>query len=405
MSEAAVRRESLGRDVPDFSALYDEIEHGAARRERNRELPFEAVERLKQAGFGALRNHRVGQGGLTLRGLFAEVIRLGAADANVAHIFRNHYTIAEQHARNPRTEVGRRLHQAVAAGALIGLGYGELTDKAVGAAGSNLVTLLTPDGQGGYRLDGKKYYTTGTLYSDFVLVRAATAEGRPGSVVIPTKRDGVQVIDDWDGAGQRLTASGTTIYDHVAVAGDEVVFDDQGIGYGLAYFNTQAQLFLTAVNAGIALGAFNDARRLLLSRDRNFYHAPVAEPARDPALHQVIGQMAANAFAAEAAVLAAADALDRLAAVRDSGRDDPGLAHAASLAAAKAKLVVDDLAIRNGSLIFEVGGASSTKASHNFDRHWRNARTLANHNPDNYKAIAVGAHEVLGTPLPNAGFF
>lgn len=389
--------------IPDFQPLFDDIEQGAALRERQRILPFEAVALLKRAGFGALRNARVGQGGVDFRGLFRLVIALGAADANVAHIFRNHYTAAEQQARNPRNAIGRRLHEAVAQGALIGLGNGELGDRSVGGAGAQ-ETVLVPDGAG-YRLNGRKYYTTGTLYSDYVLVRAATPGGEAASAVIPTTREGVEVVDDWDGAGQRLTASGTTHFRNVAVSADEIVLDSTGVGYGLAYFNTQAQLFLTAVNAGIARAALNDAKRLLLGRDRNFYHAPVADAAQDPALHQVIGQLAANAFAAEATVLAAADDLDAIARVRDEGREDPDLAHQASFAAARAKIVVDELAIRNGSLLFDVGGASAAKASHNYDRHWRNARTLANHNPDIYKAIAVGARELHGTPLPHLGFF
>ncbi|PWR25884.1 acyl-CoA dehydrogenase family protein [Zavarzinia aquatilis] len=404
MTLAAARLHAPGPSgVPDFQPLFDEIERGAALRERQRILPFETVEQLKRAGFGALRNARVGQGGVDFRGLFRLVIALGAADANVAHIFRNHYTAAEQQARNPRNAVGRRLHEAVAQGALIGLGNGELGDRSVGGAGAQ-ETLLVADGAG-YRLNGRKYYTTGTLYSDYVLVRAATPAGEAASAVIPTKRAGVEVVDDWDGVGQRLTASGTTYFRDVAVSADEVVLDSTGIGYGLAYFNTQAQLFLTAVNAGIARAALTDAKRLLLGRGRNFYHAPVAEAAQDPALHQVIGQLAANAFAAEAVVLAAADELDAIALIRDDGREDAERAHRASFAAARAKIVVDELAIRNGSLLFEVGGASAATAGHNHDRHWRNARTLANHNPGIYKAIAVGAHELHGTPLPHLGFF
>ena len=80
-------------------------------------------------------------------------------------------------------------------------------------------------------------------------------------------------------------------------------------------------------------------------------------------------------------------------------------AWAAARAAAQAKLVVDELALRSASALFEVGGASATERSVNLDRHWRNARTIASHNPASYKAQALGALLVKGTPLPAKGFF
>jgi len=55
--------------------------------------------------------------------------------------------------------------------------------------------------------------------------------------------------------------------------------------------------------------------------------------------------------------------------------------------------------------LFDVGGASATKKVTNFDRHWRNARTLSSHNPTTYKARSIGQYEISGTPLPAKGFF
>src|SRR5690625_7516432 len=46
--------------------------------------------------------------------------------------------------------------------------------------------------------------------------------------------------------------------------------------------------------------------------------------------------------------------------------------------------------------IFEVGGASAVSQSRAFDRHWRNARVLASHNPLIYRARILGDHLVNG---------
>ena len=55
--------------------------------------------------------------------------------------------------------------------------------------------------------------------------------------------------------------------------------------------------------------------------------------------------------------------------------------------------------------LFDVGGGQAVRQSSHLDRHWRNIRTLASHNPRTYKARAVGAYEIDGTPLPNGAFF
>jgi alkylation response protein AidB-like acyl-CoA dehydrogenase len=184
------------------------------------------------------------------------------------------------------------------------------------------------------------------------------------------------------------------------------MYDAPDTGYGVPYSNTFAQLSLTAIVAGIARACPRDAAALVRSRERTFYHAPSDTATDDPLLQQTVGQIASGAFAAEAVVLLAADALDTATAAFDAGASDAiAAAHTAALLAAKAKIVADDLAIRAGSLLFDVGGASATKKITNLDRHWRNARTLSSHNPTPFKTRSIGQYEIAGTPLPAKGFF
>lgn len=388
----------------DFDTLLAAIAEGESERERERILPHRPIDLIKQARFGALRLPiEAGGGGSSIRELFRAVIRLAEADANVAHILRNHFSVVERLVRNPRDEQARRWQAAVASGAIIGLATTELDTPQVGNITPN--TTLTPDGDD-YLLNGTKYYSTGTLYSDFVLVRAADPSGRPGATIIPVDREGVELIDDWDGMGQRLTATGTTYFSNVKVRRSEIVFDAPDIGYGVPYSNTFAQLFLTAIVAGISRAALRDAIALVRSRKRSFYYAPHEKPSEDPLLQQTIGSIAASAHASEAVVLLAAEALDAATHAFDAGLPDAeALAHQAALLSAQAKIVADGAAISNGALVFDVGGASSTKRATNFDRHWRNARTLSSHNPVSYKERAVGQHLINGTPLPAKGFF
>jgi alkylation response protein AidB-like acyl-CoA dehydrogenase/flavin reductase (DIM6/NTAB) family NADH-FMN oxidoreductase RutF len=335
---------------PGLEALLNHIAEGASERERERVLPFEAIDLIRQARLGALRlPTEAGGAGSSIRELFEIVIRLGEADANVAHILRNHFSVVEWLVRRPGDDQHRRWQKAVADGAIIGLAATELETPKVGDVKPN--TTLTPDGNGDYLLNGTKYYSTGTLYSDYVLVRAADTSGATGATLIPVKREGIELIDDWDGLGQRLTATGTTHFRNVRVKRQEVVFDAPDVGYGIPYSNTFAQLFLTAINAGIARAILRDAAALVRSRQRTFYYAPTEIPTDDPLLQQTVGQIASGAFAAETVVLAAADALDVATDAFDAG--DPNAveaAHKAALLSAKAKIVADEFAICGGSL-------------------------------------------------------
>ena len=388
----------------ELDALIAHVAEGAAERDRDRVMPFAIFDRVRAARLGALRLPRAEGGrGASFRELLEVVIRLAAADPNVAHALRNHFTFVERHARAKNAPNREKWVALVASGALFGLANTELASPAIG--GGAFQTALALDGDG-WRLDGVKYYSTGTIFADHVLVRAVGPEGRNVSAIVPTARAGVEIVDDWDGAGQRLTGSGTTYLRNVRVEPDEAIFDTPTVGYGYAYHNTLAQLIVTGVVAGVLRNVRDDAVALLKSRkDRHFYYAGAASAAEDPLLQQIVGEIAAASFAAAATVLAAADALEAVAEARDRGLPGVEVAHRAAEAAAKAKLVVDELTLKSASRLFDVGGASATKRAKNLDRHWRNARTLASHNPSALKARALGAYELTGEPLPSLGFF
>ena len=389
---------------PELQKLFDFIALGASERDRDRILPYDVIDLIRQSKLGALRIPVAeGGAGSTARELFEVIIRLGDADANVAHIVRNHFSMTERLLRADRSERNRRWLKAVIDGAIFGSAANELELKRAGGGGV-VNTKLTPDGDG-YRLNGRKYYSTGSLYANFLYVRLLTPDDTKATAIIPSNRQGVKLVDDWDGFGQRLTGTGTTIFTNVRVEADEVIFETDTDQDKLPY-NIVPQLVLTAINAGIIRSVLRDATTLIHKRPRTFYHAVAEQAADDPLLQQTVGQLAANAFAAEAIILAAADGLDRLDAAKTQGEESKlAAALNASLGAAKAKLIVDDLALKSATLLFEVGGASTTKKSSNYDRHWRNARTLASHNPGHFKARAIGDYEINGTPPPQRGFF
>lgn len=391
----------------ELRRLIAAIEEGADAREREEVRPYEAVDLARAARLGALRLPRAeGGGGATLRQLFETLITLAAADSNVAHILRAHFSFVEERLRAPDPAVRERWIAEIAAGAIVGVALTEVGSNPV--ASFRWQTTLVPEADG-YVLNGEKYFSTGTIFSDYVEVFAGTHDGATATLVIPVDREGVTLVDDWDGIGQRLTGTGTTIFEDVAVARDEVtIFPLPEPGETPPPLYLQGaflQLYITAIIAGVLRDVVVDAAAHIHQRRRTFSWAPSETAAGDPLLQHVVGQIAADAYAAEAVVLAAADALEAATDSVVDGAPDPELAHEASLQASKAKVVVDGLGVRATSLLFDVGGASATKQSFNLDRHWRNARTLASHNPTVYKAQLVGAYHVNGTPLPGSGYF
>ena len=389
----------------EWAELLERIADGAADRERDRVAPHEVIGWVKQAGIGRLRLPvEDGGAGLSIPELFSALIDLAEADSSVPHILRTHFWFVEQHLQHrDDPDFRRRLIDLAGQDKLVGNGFSEQNKQPVGL---NFDTMFSPDGDG-YRLNGTKYYSTGSIYSDYTQIWAAAPGGRIAGAVIPVDREGVSILDDWDGFGQRLTGTGTTQLDDVRVEPgeffdlggpeDEPVPDYQG-----AFL----QLTLQAYTAGVLRAVRNDALALVKRRGRSYSHAGKPQtPAEDAQVLQVIGEISADAFAAEAIVLQAARAIQVAADSVVDGVPTAEAAEAAQLAAAQAKVAIDRFSYATAAKLFDVGGTSATQAAYNLDRHWRNVRTISTHNPTFLKATAIGAHQLHGTAFPANAYF
>ncbi|WZH53353.1 MAG: acyl-CoA dehydrogenase family protein [Nocardioides alkalitolerans] len=387
----------------DLAAVLEELAVGAADRERADDRPHEVVERLRATGFLASRVPGAhGGGDVTLRDFFGTLIDVARADSGVAQALRAHFAYVEGLRFAPEGPARAGALDLVAGGAVIG---NAITEPSGAAAGdfAGLATTFTPDGDD-WRISGTKFYSTGTLYADLVWVWGVTADGRPASALVPLDRPGISVIDDWDGFGQRASGSGTTIFDGTPATAAEVVVAGDEAPPRLA-IGAFLQLFLTAVVVGNLEAANRDAQDLLRGRSRGITHGTTTLPRHDPVLLQQVGEIAAKAYAARTIVLDAAALLDEVDARLHAGELDGVAAQQAGRRVAEAKIAVERLALDAATALFEVGGASATRAGANLDRHWRNIRTLASHNATRLKAAVIGDHVVNGTELPDNTYF
>ena len=374
-------------------SVLTDIAEGAALRESERVLPRAQIRQLAEAELATWRvpaEH--GGPDASVRETIAFVIALAAADANIAQALRSHFSFVEHVRTSPSPTERKRWFARVLDGRLFGLASGEIG----GAQGETRARVVRDGDQ--WLLNGEKYYCTGTLFAEWTVVSALDEDGMRRAIAVPTDRDGVTLLDDWDGIGQRLTASGTTRLVDVRVTEEDFLDRAYGAQGGRPRISPFLQLFLAAVEVGIGRNALTDSVAYAREHARPIRHSEAARSVEDPHVQHVVGEMSARVYAAEAAVLRAAEAIDRV-------DDDPEALLAASLEVSRAQFIAIESALRTSELVFDVGGARMTRREHNLDRHWRNARTVANHNPRAYKAAVVGAYELDGVEPPLGGFF
>ena len=191
-----------------FRPLFDEIRAGAIERELERILPGTEVRRLAEAGLTALRvPEEYGGGGASLPELFGVLAELGEADSNLVQSIRAHLGFVEVVLNSPRKAWREKWLRRIADGALIGPGRGETGEVRQGALDTR---LSQRDGK--WYLDGTKFYSTGLYYADWADVGTTGDDGKSYAVLVSARSEGVDIKDDWNGFGQRLTSSLSLIH-------------------------------------------------------------------------------------------------------------------------------------------------------------------------------------------------
>lgn len=375
-----------------YQPVFDRIAAGNLARERAREFPYAQVRELVDAGFSRLRIPRaLGGDGATLQQLFRLLADLGAADPNVAHIFRNHLAFVEDRLNSPDHPSTEVWLERFNRGEFVGGGWTEANNAKFGDIGTRVRTV-----DGVIRVSGDKFYATGSLYADWLDVIGKDDEDRLVTVLVAREQPGVTLVDDWSGFGQQTTASGSARYRDAAVDEHGVFPAEDRFAYqGLFY-----QTALLSVLTGIARAAFRDGAAALHRRPRNYPLGIDEVPAQDALLQQRIGLLATRVFAAEAALEKQSATLDAVAEAH-ARRDDEAEKQAliqATVRTHEAQTVVIESALEVTGTVFDALGASATAVDAGLDRHWRNARTLASHNPRVFKERVLGDYYVNGTP-------
>jgi alkylation response protein AidB-like acyl-CoA dehydrogenase len=380
-------------------ALANDFATTAIERDRKGGVPKRERELLRKSGLLNLVIPRA-QGGhgaswaVTLR----TVRRIAEADGSIAHVYGfQHLLLATLRLFGPPEQYEPLFAATVRESWFWGNALNPLDTRAeLREQGSEFV------------VDGAKSFASGAGDSDRLVISANRAPDHLGDrklvvAAVPTSREGIQVVGDWDNMGQRQTDSGTVVFRNVRVLPSEILATPGPLGSPFASLRPCiAQLTLANVYLGIARGALEEAKRHTRARGKAWFLSGIDEVAKDPYVLHHFGELFVELEAARLLAEQAASELDEAWALGDAVTPERRGRCAVAIAMAKTKATRAGLDVVNR--MFDVAGARATTAKEGLDRFWRNLRTHTLHDPVDYKLKELGAF-VLSGELPAATFY
>lgn len=357
-------------------------------RDQNHILPTEQMIQFSQKGLGGIRIPRQYGGAFVSNKTLVQVFRiLSKADANVGQIPQNQFGLLNLINITGSEAQKQFIYNEILAGKRIANGGPEKNAKDT----KTIQTTLTLE-NGQYLLNGEKFYSTGTSFADWLAIRALHPDGYTVLTIIDRHAAGVEVINDWNGFGQRTTASGTVKL-HNVIADPALFFDERIIADTPNVRGAYSQLLQVAIDVGIAEAAFDDT----LSSVRKA--RPVIDAGVDKASeeHYTLQEVGKLNILLDAAILLLDEAAEYLDELDQLTELSAGQAARASILVAEAKIYANDAALHISEKLLELGGSRASLSQHNLDQHWRNARVHTLHDPVRWKFHAIGDYYLNGT--------
>lgn len=392
--EPAKRIADHAEAVAVANQLAAEFAKESALRDREGYLPIDEIERFSQSGLWAITVPKAyGGPGLNFVTVTEVLKIISAVDPCLGQMPHNHLVFIE-HLKSDGTEEQKRyFFGEILKGIRFGNAMSELSKRPI----PDMQTRLSPV-PGGYLINGTKFYSTCALLSHVVVIVAKGDDGSNYFAFTDRCAEGLTIVNDWSSFGQRTTASGTVIAKDVFVAADRIV--PSSFAKGVPTPHGSANQILTAVvDLGIAKGTLEETVAFVRSHSRAWHDSGKGTASEDPFTIAAVGDIAIRLHAAEVMMERAARLLD----VAFSEASTESIA-ASSIATAEAKVLSSEIAISATNKLFELAGTRSTLATHNLDRHWRNARTHTLHDPVRWKYFHIGNYVLNNVNPPSSGF-
>ena len=383
----------IENDLDAFHAAYhvaDFALEGRNQRDQQRLLPFAEIDLFSQKGLGGLRIPKQYGGAFVSNKTLAHVFRIiNKADSSVGQIPQNQIALLNMIQIMGTEQQKQFIYQEILQGKRLANGGPERNTKDT----RTLATTLSFE-NGRYFVDGEKFYSTGSSFAHWLAIKAIHPEGHVVLTIVNREATGVDVVDNWNGFGQRTTSSGTVRLQHVEV-NPLLIFDERLLSSQPNYRGAYSQLLQVAIDVGIAEAAFADTVSTI-HKARPIVDAQVEKASFE---HYTLQEVGKSSVLLDAAILLLDEAaeyldeLDQLESVTDEQ------AAKASILVAEAKVYANDAALHISEKLLELGGSRSSLSQHNLDQHWRNARVHTLHDPVRWKLHALGDY-YLNHTLP-----
>ena len=373
-------------------ALAEQFKSNAIQRDAQRILPFQEIEAYSQSGLWAITVPKQ-YGGAEVSSLtVAKIIALmSGVDGSIGQIPQNHFYALEV-LRNTGTEQQKqKLYAEVLKGARFGNALAEFKTKNA----TQKQTAITPT-EHGFVVNGEKFYCTGSLFAHRIPTLVKDHENREFLAFIARESEGLELIDDWSGFGQRTTGSGTVKFNNVQVAAEDIIPFDSAFSQA-TLVGPFAQIMHAAIETGIARAAFEETLHRV-RQARPWIDSGVDQATADPLILFELGRIVADVRASEVLLKQAARSID-------AAKPQP-TAHniaKASLDVAKVRAHSTETALKASSKLIELAGSRGSQREDGLDRFWRNARVHTLHDASRWKYYFIANHLLNGVLPPRRG--
>lgn len=374
--------------------LAEQFATTAAERDKQGGNPKQERDLIRQSGLlGLAIPTQYGGQGADWKTVFQTIQVIAQVDSSLAHVYGfHHLLIATVQLFSQPEQYGKWFEQTAQENLFWGNTLNPLDRR----------TTATQVYENEYLFQGDKSFCSGSIDSDVLLCSAYNDDGKLLIGVIPTAREGVSFLGDWNNMGQRQTDSGTSHFEQVKIQKDELLLNPGPLSTPYSSLRPLiAQLIFVHLFLGVAEGAFEIARQTVQNQ-KAWSKSLVENAVNDPFTQKHFAEFYVQL---EGVRLLAAKAVETLQKAWDIGAGLTAEQRGeVSIAIATAKIAATNSSLYITQNIFQVMGARATTAQLNLDRFWRNVRTQTLHDPVDYKYQEIGEW-VLTAKVPDPSFY
>ncbi|MGC3818850.1 acyl-CoA dehydrogenase family protein [Acinetobacter sp. G11] len=374
--------------------LAEQFATTAAERDKQGGNPKQERDLIRQSGLlGLAIPTQYGGQGADWKTVFQTIRTIAQVDSSLAHVYGfHHLLIATVQLFSQPEQYGKWFEQTAKENLFWGNTLNPLDRR----------TTAVKVSENEYLFQGDKSFCSGSIDSDILLCSGYNDEGKLLIGVIPTAREGVSFLGDWNNMGQRQSDSGTSHFEQVKIQKDELLLNPGPLSTPYSSLRPLiAQLIFVHLFLGVAEGAFETAKHTV-QKQKAWSKSLVENAVNDPFTQKHFAEFYMQL---EGVRLLAAKAVETLQKAWDIGAGLTAEQRGeVSIAIATAKIAATNTSLYITQNIFQVMGARATTAQLNLDRFWRNVRTQTLHDPVDYKYQEIGEW-VLTAKVPDPSFY